>query len=369
MDLIDRLRELSSRIPKLTESGLVTTEEGAKNALVMPFITALGYDVFNPAEVTPELIADVGIKKGEKVDYAILSNGKPIIIMECKGFGADLQHVHASQLYRYFSVVAARFSILTNGIAYHFFSDLDAPNKMDEKPFFIFDLTNFNDQHVESLKQFAKDAFDQDKILTSASELKYKNAIKQFLSQQLVEPSEEFVRLCLRDAYSKRFTQNAIEEFTLITKDAMRSFISDQVGKRLKTALASEEETQREKLEEPTDESLEVESQPAPSDNGIETTAEELDGYYAIKSIVREVVDVHRVTMRDAKSYCAINLDDNNRRPVCRLHFNRTQKYIGLINNERNEERIAIESIDDIYKMSSKLVNRVKHLVQEYPEP
>ena len=368
MDLIDRLRELSLRIPKLTENGSVTTEEGAKNALVMPFITALGYDVFNPLEVTPELHADIGTKKGEKVDYAILHNGKPIMIVECKGFGVDLHHVHASQLYRYFSVVEARFSILTNGIAYHFFSDLDAPNRMDAKPFFIFDLNDFNEQQVESLKQFSKGAFDQDKILTTASQLKYKNAIKQFLSEQLAEPGEDFVRLCLRDAYTKRFTQNAVEEFTRITKDAMRSFISDQVEKRLKSALASEEETNREVAAETDDIELASESDSIP-ENEIVTTPEEMNGYYAVKSIVREVVDARRITIRDAKSYCVINLDDNNRRPICRLHFNRSQKYVGMFDGDRNEERIPIETVDDIYGVSEKLVSRVKHLVEQYPEP
>src|SRR5258705_9647478 len=99
MDLIDRLRELATRIPKLAQDNLVKTEEGTKNALVMPFINALGYDVFNPLEVTPELIADTGIKKGEKVDYAILKDGKPVMLFECKGFSADLNSVHASQLY------------------------------------------------------------------------------------------------------------------------------------------------------------------------------------------------------------------------------------------------------------------------------
>jgi predicted type IV restriction endonuclease len=99
--------------------------------MVMPFISALGYNVFDLTEVTPELHADVGLKKGEKVDYAILKDGKPIILFECKWHGADLNREHASQLYRYFSVTEARFSVLTNGIAYRFFTDLEAPNKMD----------------------------------------------------------------------------------------------------------------------------------------------------------------------------------------------------------------------------------------------
>ena len=136
MDFIDKIQELSARIPK--QLNHIQTEEATKNALVMPFISALGYNVFDPTEVTPELCADVGVKKGEKVDYAILREGKPIILFECKHHAADLGKVHASQLYRHFSVTEARFSVLTNGLVYGFYTDLEAPNKMDERPFFEF---------------------------------------------------------------------------------------------------------------------------------------------------------------------------------------------------------------------------------------
>ena len=157
MDFIDKIRELSVRIPKQLE--YIQTEEATKNALIMPFISALGYNVFDPTEVTPELCADVGVKKGEKVDYAILQDGKPIILFECKHHSADLNKVHASQLYRYFSVTEARFSVLTNGIIYWFYTDLDASNKMDGKPFFEFSMLDVKESSVEELKKFSKSAF------------------------------------------------------------------------------------------------------------------------------------------------------------------------------------------------------------------
>ena len=102
MDFADRIRELASQVQRLLPN--VRTEEATKHALVMPFIAALGYNVFDPTEVTPELIAYVGVKKGEKVDYAILREGQPVILFECKHHAADLRKDHASQLYRYFSV-------------------------------------------------------------------------------------------------------------------------------------------------------------------------------------------------------------------------------------------------------------------------
>lgn len=125
MDFADRIRDLAARIPN--QLAHLRTEEAAKNALVLPFISALGYNVFDPFEVTPELDADVGIKKGEKVDYAILKDGKPVMLFECKACNANLDECHASQLYRYFSVTPARVGVLTNGVVYRFFSDLDLP--------------------------------------------------------------------------------------------------------------------------------------------------------------------------------------------------------------------------------------------------
>lgn len=158
MDLIDQLRTLASRIQSTKD--IIQTEEATKNAMVMPFIQILGYNVFDPLEVTPELVADVGTKKGEKVDYAILKDGKPIILFECKKSGADLSINHDAQLFRYFHVTAARFGVLTNGLLYRFFTDLEQPNKMDDKPFFEFNILDFKDRDVEELKKFAKVAFD-----------------------------------------------------------------------------------------------------------------------------------------------------------------------------------------------------------------
>lgn len=150
MDFIDQIRVLASRIANTKD--IIQTEEATKNAMIMPFIQALGYNVFDPLEVTPELVSDVGTKKGEKVDYAILKDGKPIILFECKKCGGDLSINHASQLFRYFHVTEARFGVLTNGLIYRFFTDLEQPNKMDEKPFLEFNLLDFKDQDIDELK-------------------------------------------------------------------------------------------------------------------------------------------------------------------------------------------------------------------------
>lgn len=349
MDLIDKLREIAAKIPKLKTDGLIKTEEGTKNALIMPFINALGYDVFNPLEVTPELVADVGIKKGEKVDYAILQDGKPIILFECKSFGADLKLVHASQLYRYFSVTAARFGVLTDGVIYRFYTDLDAPNKMDDAPFFIFDMMNIKEIHVEELKRFAKSFFDETAIINTAAELRYKNAIKVYLEEQLERPKDEFVKFIAQasHAYTGRFSSSFMEAYTPVTREALRSFISDQVEKRLKSALATE-------MPE-TPPTIEPETSVDEQGQVIVTTQEEIDAYFIIKAIVRDIIEVKRVTMRDAQSYCSILIDDNNRKLLCRLRFNTSQKYLSVLNEDKSEERLPIGSLDDIYKYADRL--------------
>lgn len=354
MDLIDRIREISSRIPK--QISHIQTEEATKNAFVMPFISALGYDVFNPLEVIPEFTADIGSKKGEKVDYAIKKDDKIIILVECKWSGSDLHINHASQLYRYFSVTESRFAILTNGISYQFYSDIDEPNKMDSKPFFEFNVLNFEDHQINELKKFTKSAFSLDDILTTASTLKYTSAIKKILEEELHAPSESFVRFFASQIYDGRLTQSVIEQFTRIVKEARNQFINERLNERLKSALAANNQT------EISDESQSAANKVAESkDSDIETTQEEYDGYNIVKAILREMVDVKRIHIRDAKSYCAILLDDNNRKPICRLHFNYKQKYLGVFSG-KNEERLEIDDVDDIFRHA----DRLKSIVKEY---
>ena len=140
----------------------LVTEEATKNALVMPMLMAMGYEPFNPAEVVPEFTADIGTKRGEKVDYAIMRNGKPAILFECKKFGDSLNADRASQLMRYFNVTDAMVGCLTNGVVYKFFTDTDADNVMDEAPFLVVDLYNLNNNAIQGLGQLTKAGFSED---------------------------------------------------------------------------------------------------------------------------------------------------------------------------------------------------------------
>lgn len=348
MDFIDHLRTLSSRIATIKE--MIQTEEATKNAMVMPFIQILGYNVFDPMEVTPELVADIGTKKGEKIDYAILREAKPIILFECKKSGGDLSINHAGQLFRYFHVTEARFGVLTNGLVYRFFTDLEQPNKMDEKPFFEFNILDFKDRDVDELKKFAKSAFDVDTILTTANDLKYTRAIQNRIAEWMINPSEDFVRLLSTELLAgKRFTPAVKDQFTLITKRAFEQLLGERINDRLKGAMAPESLA----LVEP---SAPVISADGVGETQIVTSVEELEGFHIIRSILREVVNPRRIVMRDAQSYCAILLDDNNRKPICRLRFNNTQKLaMGLFNDKKEEERVTLESLDELYNHAERL--------------
>jgi hypothetical protein len=341
---------MSAKVNQLAST--IQTEEATKTAFVMPFIhTVLGYDVFDPSEVVPEYVCDIGTKKGEKIDYAILKNGKIQILIETKKIGEPLNINHASQLFRYFHVTTARISILTNGRFYKFFTDLDAPNKMDEKPFLEIDLLDIDEHVIPELQKLTKSAFDVDSIINAAGELKYVGQIKREIASQFTQPDDDFVRFFASRIYEGVITQKVREQFALLTKKAASQFLNDQINDRLKSAISG--------VPLPTPAELVVsESQPGIADTAedrVLTTMEELEGFHIIKAIVRTVIDAKRIAHRDTQSYFGILLDDNNRKPIARLHFNRAQKYLGVFDKDKSETRHPISSLDDIYEFSDSL--------------
>lgn len=348
MDFKDQIKQLAERVEKLKPQLL--TEEATKNALIMPFIQALGYDVFNPIEVVPEFISDVGMKKGEKVDYAIMNEGNPVILIECKGINDGLVK-HDSQLIRYFHSTTAKFAILTNGQIFKFFTDLDDTNKMDDKPFLEFDIATIKEQQISELRKFHKSYFDIDNILSTASELKYTNEIKAILNQESEEPSEAFIKFFTTQVYAGNSTAKVVEQFSSIVKKSVSQWISDMVSNRLKSALEKEAESDKKAAEE-TDESTD---QPEAKSN-IETTEEELEGYYIVKGILRQKVSSERIFHRDTQTYFGIILDDNNRKPICRLWLNGNKKYLELFDENKSGTKHEINSLDDIYKHADYLL-------------
>lgn len=345
MDFKDQIKILGERVLRLKDQ--IQTEEATKNAFIMPFIQALGYDVFNPIEVVPEFISDIGLKKGEKIDYAIFMDKKPTILIECKHWAANLS-IHDGQLLRYFHVSKAKFGLLTNGIIYRFYSDLVDANKMDEKPFLEFNISEIKDNQIEELKKFHKSYFDVDSIVNTASELKFTNELKQLLGQELNNPSHEFVKLFAKQVYPSVITAKVLELFTNLTKKSVQQYISDLITERLKTALTKEDEVAKEEAKQAAALVKEPEAK-------VETTEEELEAFMIVKSILRQKIDVKRISYRDAQTYFAIVLDDNNRKTLCRLYLNGNKKYFVTLDENKKEVKAEIKSLDDIFTFSEQL--------------
>jgi len=349
MDFKDQIKQLGDRVAKLKEQ--IQTEEATKNAFIMPFLQVLGYDVFNPIEVVPEYITDIGTKKGEKIDYAIFKDGNPTILIECKHWAQNL-NVHDGQILRYFHVSKAKFGLLTNGVTYRFYSDLVDANKMDEKPFLEFNINEIKDNQIEELKKFHKTVFDAESITNTASELKYTNELKHILQQELANPSADFVKHFARQVYPSVITAKVLEQFTSLTRKSIQQHISDLITERLKTALTKEDEKTKEQ------EAIEAEQAKA-HENKVITTEEELEGFMIVKTILRQKLSVTRVTYRDAQSYFAILLDDNNRKTICRLYLNGSKKYFVTLDDQKKEVKNEITSLDDIFRHAEILISIV----------
>ncbi len=351
MDFNEEVKQLASRVKNLKDS--ITTEEATKMSLVVPMFQLLGYDVFNPNEFCPEFTADIGVKKGEKVDYAILENGDPTILIECKSCTETLDR-HASQLFRYFSTTKAKFGILTNGIIYRFFTDLEESNKMDLVPFLELNMLNLKDVSINELKKFCKDDFDREKIFSTAEELKYTSLIKEVLSKELESPSDFFVRFILSDIYDAPKTQKIIDKFTPVVKRSFSGFINDIVNQKISSALSKEEPvTDIPKDTAPTEAAAQT---PV---SKIVTTDEEIEAFYIIRGILAGVVPVEDVVHRDTESYFGILYQDNNRKPICRLDLDKRNKQLLIPDKDKKFERFYISSLNDLYQYKDQLISVV----------
>ncbi|MDF2544343.1 MAG: hypothetical protein K0S47_4061 [Herbinix sp.] len=356
MDFIDELKLFSTRATKLKDQ--ISTEEATKMSLIVPFFQLLGYDVFNPDEFTPEYTADVGIKKGEKVDYAIMKDGKPAILIECKWCGENLDK-HSSQLFRYFGTSSAKFGILTNGIIYRFYTDLDESNKMDLTPFLEFDILNIKSNVVTELKKFNKSVFDVDNIFSTASELKYSKAIKNLFSNQLKDPTDDFVKYILTGVYEGVKTQNVIDKFRGIVKKALNDYISELMNEKISTALKTEEEAAATVIEEP------ITQEPDIEETKIHTTDMEIESYYIIKGMLVGICPASDITYKDNERYFSVLYKGSVRKTICRINLDGKKKQIMIPDGNKDFVRTYINSIDDLYNFKNELSNVVIKYLNE----
>lgn len=348
MDISKSISTLADRIELLRDN--VSTEEATKHSFVMPFLQMLGYDVFDPTVIVPEYTADTGKRKHEKVDYAILKDGEPLILIEVKKHSENLDN-HIDQLYRYFSVSNNKFAILTNGIEYRFYTESET-NRMDNVPFLSINILEPKKREIKELEKFAKDELDIEKIMSLANKRKYIEGIKEVFENEISNPSDDFVRVFAQKLTQSRMSQTILDEFRDHIKTSFKEIILDLANERInaiKKGLVSDDDS--------------TEPEDVIDDNGIITTDEELEGFFIVKSILAEIVPLSSVVARDTKSYFGVLLNDNNRKWICRLHFNaKSNKYIGIHTSEKEEERFTLDSIEDIYKYKTQLLETVKRL-------
>ena len=342
-ELFSKLKELSERIEKLKEQ--TNTEEATKMSFIVPFFSALGYDIFNPLEFVPEYTADVGTKQGEKVDYAVIKDGVPIILIEAKHWRENLDN-HVNQLYRYFTVTPAKFGILTNGIEYRFYTDLDEANKMDIKPFLVINLANLKENLIVQLKKFTKETFNVAEILTTAEELKYVNSISQYITELYQNPNEDFVKFILKKVYSGQRNQAVIDKFTPIVKKSFNAVVNDLINDKLKNAF---------------NEAAPTVDVTASSENAekIITTEEELEAFYIIRGILAEIAPVDSIVYKDTESYFGILYTNNVRKWICRLKLSENRKVLILpnIETDKGEIKFPLSKLNDIYTYKKELLN------------
>lgn len=333
MTFEDDLKNFSKNISSRKKG--ITTEETTKLSLILPFLKIMGYDVENPFEVKGEYSADVGVRKSEKIDLAVLIDDEVKILIECKSANTKLSYNHLNQLFRYFSVSDVKIAILTNGVIYRFFTDSINLGKMDENPFLEVDLRNLTDKKIESLKLFTKSNFSEEKISEHVEELKYRQQIHECLFEEISYPSEELIRVIARRVYAGKLNRQKMKYFKKLIKDELKDVFDNDY-------------------------------ELVPSE--IITSDEEMEGFYIVKAILSEIVDLDRIAMRDRQSYCAVLFDDNQNYTICRLYFNDLDNMaIAFFDSmakdkggSRIEEKIAINKVNDIFNYKKKLLDTVR---------
>lgn len=341
MDFKQQLKKLAEKIE--VDKAFIVNEEGTKTAFVMPFLQILGFNVFDHNDVAAEFVADVPMKKGEKVDYALKKGGKPIILVECKKCVERLDK-HGIQLSRYFTFSDARFGMLTNGIKYWFFTDIDKSNVMDGHPFFQFDITDHTEVEAQFVQSFSKEIFDLKLIQSAVSEMVYSREIRTLLHNELKNSSRDFIKYVADKTFLEkqrgRVTDKVMTVYAELLRKNIPIIIDELIAERLlpKTPQSPDEDEFTSK---------------------IVTTEEELEAFFIVKAICRQKIDANRIAFRDAQAYFAIMIDNNRLKTICRIYLNASKKYFALMGVDKKEIKYEISSIDDIFGFSDQLLSAV----------
>lgn len=343
MGFAEELRALSEQVRRRIAN--VKSEEATKQALILPFFQVLGYDIYDPSEVQPEFIADFAKKKAggafEKVDYAILREGAPVILVECKVAGAEPQDGDG-QLARYFNATTTvKVGVVTNGTRYRFFTDLQAPNVMDPAPFLEFDMLSFIDRDAENVRAFTKALFNAAAVQSYAEDIIYTQRIMALVDRTLRDPSESFVRYLLGeiDLVSGRVTAKVVERFQPIVRRSIQSTIVEMMTRGFQQEIASDAPAPSVAPTAAAGAAVPVvpaaviaagvssatDSSPGEGGRQVVTTAEELELFEAVKAICAESWVKSPIAYKDTVTYFGINLGKVQRWFV-RAFFNGPKK-------------------------------------------
>ncbi len=355
MEIGEAVNNVAKRV--LEQVPYVQSEEATKLAMINPFIReVLDYDTTDLTQVQPEFTADIGIKQGEKVDYALMHDGEPMILIEAKVTGTPLDKTEPSHLFRYFAALdTARFGIYTDGLRYLFYTDIDKPNLMDTKPFLVLDLNEVKPEVVEQVGRFVRTEFDAEAIRDSADGLKYVEALQKVIDREFHNPSDEFVRFLMSDVYEGPKTQRAVETFREYTENALKSFVEVNLRARLTAAFGGD-------VGKPKATASEAEKE-----NGVTST--EVKAFLIIKALLHDVIEVGRLHLVDRESYSSILIDGSSRKLVCHLRL-RDRPFaidlLSMVDGKRLRRRARLQSVDDIYVHEPTLEARARHVLNTF---
>ncbi|HNW31466.1 MAG TPA: type I restriction enzyme HsdR N-terminal domain-containing protein [Caldisericia bacterium] len=373
MEFVDKITELSKKIRE--EKDFVSTEQAAKQALVLPFLNMLGYNIFNSKEVIPEMIADWAEKKGEKVDYSIKANDKVVMLIECKPVNDLLDVTKEDQLARYFSnTLTSRYGLLTNGIVYKFYTDLEQPNIMDKKPFLVFDFLKPDLSLVPTIQMFSKEKItDESAIKDEIIRLRAYSAVCEVIKNDFHEPSDDWTRYIVKQLpFIKRVTDDVLSEYKnhvkLAAQNILKTYFKEQVDALVRQSeepSGQQPQQQQEKDQEKQDEQ---------ETTKITTTVEELQGLSIIKSILYRMIPPDKILMDDYPKFCSIVYAAKGRPTIAKLYFNESAKgefYINLPNHPEMEKqgKIKIDSLENLNDYAEHIIKSAELILAKQKEP
>lgn len=335
MNLDSKLADLADKAESIKNS--VATEEATKNAFVLPMLIALGYDVYNPFEVIPEMDCDIA-NKGDKVDYAVKLDGKPAFILECKQCSKNLDTFRL-QLSKYYVATDAKIAILTNGLEYRFYADFDKTNLMDENPFFVFDLRDYSDECVELLGKFDKSAYNSCEILDFFKNRMFEDDVKKFIEDNVLSPKESFIKFIAENMTSRG------EDF-----DKIENTVVSVMASIIHAPTIEAKEVKLDVIETPK---MDMEADhESPILNG-----EEYKVYLVVKDILSDYVDEDEIKYTSFKSYFTVNKWGSVWRWIIRFKNNKCGMSVCFpLDDYSRNEWVHIESVNDLYEMKDRLI-------------